>query len=90
MVEKIEELKALTSDEDKLKFLQDNNEFFVYLDNDAASISLFIDYDNWPDDKIFKYEDYNDSFWSSFDKDFGNRDGVYNLFKMLGIEAQPV
>jgi len=92
MYEKINELNKLQTDEDRLGFLQKYpNNFFVYLDNDAAYISFEINYDNPNEDEVIASEklmDNIDFHAASFDKDFGSREGVLTLFKMLGIQAK--
>ena len=92
MLAKIKELNEILTDEGRISFCQKyNKDFFITLDNDSSNINLFIDYDNWDDEKILKYEecaDYIDWKKASFDKDFGSRDGIPLLFKMLNISAQ--
>jgi len=92
MLAKIKELNELSTDSARLEFCKKyNKDFYISLDNDSSHIYLLTDYDNWDDDKIEQFEEYSELIdWknSSFDKDFGSRDGIPLLFKMLNISAQ--
>jgi len=85
----IEELNLLKTDEERLLFCQKYNENFgIDLDNDASQIVLI---QNNLDDDV--YEDLIETMdWDacSFDEDFGDRSGVFNLMKMLQITCNYV
>ena len=82
------ELNKIETDQERLLFCQNNNNFSISLDNDAAYISLNMN--NLTDEEYEELVELINWENSSFIEDFGNRSGVTLLLKMLNISSEDV
>ena len=73
---------------EQLEFLKDNNLFIVCLDNDSYYISIIYNEDDYNEKELELLENLSINF--NIDSDFGNRDGVFDLFEAIGIKCDGV
>lgn len=82
----IDDYNNIETFKEQLDFLKNNSLFCIHLDNDAYYISIIYNEEDYTEKQQKILGDLEISF--NISEDFGNRYGVFELFKAIGINCE--